>query len=167
MSDADLTLDFSDVKAASGGFAPVPAGWYNVVVSDWSENEVSGKSGKGKLPVGTAGTTYEVTILDGPYEDRKFWPNFWHHATSLPYWKNFLLATGKFTEDELGGALDPKELRERPQGAELQVRVKIQRQTGYDDRNQPTDYAPLGTNPVVSETDTAKSSGGSKPSFLP
>jgi hypothetical protein len=165
MSDDSMTLDFSGVKAAKG-FDVLPGGWYNVVVSEWQADEV-GPTAK-KMDPGTPGTVYVLTVDDGPYENRKQWARFWHARSSLPYWKAFLEATQAFTADELAGLnlnTDEglNEVRERPQQAQLQIKVKVRKQKGYDDSNQIVDYAPSGSNQVRSEA----ASSGEDTSFLP
>lgn len=158
MSD-DFTLDFSDTEAMGSGFDPLPRGWYTVVVSDWSEAEVGDNARK--LAPGTKGTTYELTVDEGEYENRKLWANFWHAPSSLGFWKGFLVATGRFNDDELSGALDIDELRERPQGARLQVRVKIRPAKGqYEASNQIQAYKAEGE-------DVGSNGSGADSSFLP
>jgi len=117
-SSDDMTLDFSGVQSAT--FVAKPVGWYLCAITDWEEVEV-GPTAK-KLPVGTKGTNWEFTIQDGEYESKKLWTRHYHHPTTLPFLKGMLKCLDEFTEEELNGALNINEIRERALGCDLLVK---------------------------------------------
>lgn len=144
MADDELVVDFTGMDAYGGGYDPVPRNWYQCVVSDWEASEV--KKPDGKFPQGTPGTNWELTIDEGPYENRRLWINHWHHPKSLPFLKNFLLATGRFTEEEVSGKVDINEARERAVGSTLMARAVVREaKGGYDARNDVKAVKPVGS----------------------
>ena len=159
MSDADdLIIDFTDQPSYGGGYDPVPRGWYNCRVSDWELSEV--KKEGGKFPAGTPGTRWELTI-ESPedFEGRKLWINHWHHATSVPFLKAFLQATGEFSDEELNGRLHPDDFRERAMEKKIQVRAVIKPGTGgYDDTNEVKSVKSIGA-----EISSSSGNGGLLP----
>jgi len=142
MSDIDpedLSIDFTDVEGA-GGFTPLPNGRYLLQVTDW---ELTETKNAGKLPAGTPGIKWEFTVIDGEYENRKLWTNHWIAATSLPFLKGFLAATGVYTEEELSGNLGSlASIGERVLEADAQVCAKVGRQKGNDDYNDIKAFMP-------------------------
>lgn len=142
MSDEDLVVDFTGQEAYGSGFEPVPRNWYKCLVTDWEATDV--KKPDGKFPQGTPGTRWELTIDDGPYENRRLWITHWHHEKSLPFLKNFLLSTGRFTEEELSGRVKIDEARERALQAPIMARAVVREgQGGYDDSNEVRAVKPI------------------------
>ncbi|TXH55544.1 MAG: DUF669 domain-containing protein [Desulfurellales bacterium] len=141
---SDFSVDFSDVQG--GDFDAIPAGVYNVAVTDWSRTETKNE---GKLPAGTPGINWEFTIQDGQYENRKLWINHWIHPNTLGFLKTFLEKTGRYTDEQLSGSfdLDPDSVV----GAELQAVVTVRQYEG-DDRNDIKKFRKAG------ETASASSS---------
>lgn len=138
--DEDFTLDFTGVKAATGP-QPVPSGWYKVEVTNYEDQEMQ-NDGK-KLKAGTKGTSWEFTIAEGEYENRKFWTNHWHAASSLPFMKALFRASGAFTDDELEGSLSLDD-RGSVEGQELWVKVKLVPETPqWSAKNDVKDYKKL------------------------
>ena len=144
---SDFSIDFTDVKG--GDFDAIPAGVYNIAVTDWSKTETKNA---GKIPAGTPGINWEFTIQDGEFENRKLWTNHWIHPNTLGFLKTFLLKTGRYTEEELESQfdLDP----DRLVGAEMQA-VVIVRQYKGDDRNEIKKFRAAG------EDSSSTSSSGS------
>jgi len=138
---SDFSVDFTDVKG--GDFDAIPAGVYNVAVTDWSKVETKNE---GKIPAGTPGVNWEFTIQDGDYENRKLWTNHWIHPNTLGFLKGFLEKSGRYTEEELGGAfdLDP----DKVVGAELQAVVIVKKYQG-DDKNEIKKFRKAGESGVA------------------
>lgn len=135
----ELSIDFTDVEGA-GGFTPLPNGRYLLQVTDW---ELTETKNPGKLPVGTPGIKWEFTVIDGEYENRKLWTNHWIAATTLPFLKGFLAATGVFTEQELNSQLGSlTEVAERVLEAGAKVCAKVGRQRNNDDYNEIRAFMP-------------------------
>lgn len=126
-SNEDFFLDFTDVEAADG-FPVLPRGWYKVRVTDDNPREI--KNAGGKLPQGTPGTSFTLTVIEGEYEGNKLFTNFWHHQTSLPYLKNFMAKSGAFTEDELSSRMSLDTILEKLEGAEMWADVRIKEYQG-------------------------------------
>lgn len=135
---SDFSVDFSDVQG--GDFDAIPAGVYNVAVTDWSRTETKNE---GKLPAGTPGINWEFTIQDGQYENRKLWINHWIHPNTLGFLKTFLEKTDRYTEEQLSASfdLDPDNVV----GAELQAVVTVRQYKG-DDRNEIKKFRKAGEN---------------------
>lgn len=135
MPDDDLTVDFTGSETYDGDFEPIPGGWYKCVVSDWESVEV--KKTDGKFPMGTKGTKWELTVDEGEYENRKVWVTYWHHPTSLPFFKGFLVATEKYNEDDLSGAVNINDIRDGAVGQTLMVKVGVRPKRGeYEASNE-------------------------------
>jgi hypothetical protein len=62
-------LNLSDVEVRD--YSPMPAGLYHVIVTDWEPRPAGPEA---KSP-GTYYVNLEMTVQDGPYEDRKCWTN--------------------------------------------------------------------------------------------
>lgn len=139
-TDDDLAIDFTDVEGA-GGFTPLPSGRYLLQVTDWELTEV--KKEGGKLPAGTPGIRWEFDVVDGEHENRKLWNSHWLSASSLPYLKGFLAATGEFTEEELNGSLgSAKALAERVLEAQAKVCAKVGLQRNNPEYNEIKNFMP-------------------------
>jgi hypothetical protein len=139
INSEDLAIDFTDVEGA-GGFTPLPNGRYLLEVTDW---ELTETKNPGKLPVGTPGIKWEFTVVDGEHENRKLWANHWIAATTLPFLKGFLAATGVFTEEQLNGPLGSvTDIGEKVLEAEARVCAKVGRQRGNDDYNDIKGFFP-------------------------
>lgn len=145
----DLTIDLTDTDSYGGGFDPIPRNWYKLVISDWETTEV--KKVGGTFPEGTPGTKWELTVDEGDFENRKVWITHWHHATSLPFLKGFLVATGKFEDGELDGEVDLNEARDRVVGSRIMGRVVIRPAKGeYEASNEVKNVKAVGSD--VSES---------------
>lgn len=152
-------FDFSDVAAATNFDAF--AGKYHVKITDVSDTEV--KNSGGKLEQGTEGWNVEFTVQQGDKENRKVWNNFWFAKQTMPFLKSMLVATGRWTEDELQGNFDVD--NEDLLGLDLVIKTKVRKGTGdYSDQTQITGYYPYeGVDPSTANTSGASASAG----FLP
>lgn len=117
---ADLfKLNFSEEDKTStpfaGGFEPVPNGDYvcNITNTELKEVSKGGNAGKPYLRV-------ELTVSEGDYENRKFWPNVMLFDVTGGNWfiSQFLRATGNADALEtgnipLGSAFEGKEVTAR------------------------------------------------------
>lgn len=83
-------------------FEPIPAGKYSAKFTngEWRETGPQAKN------PGAAMYNAEFTIQGGEFEGRKVWTNFVMVDNSLFRLRNFLEATGRFTNDQLEGDLD-------------------------------------------------------------
>jgi hypothetical protein len=136
MSD-DFVVDFSDTEAMGGGFDPIPAAWYAVAIADYDTTETRNE---GKIPQGTPGINWMFEVDGGEYDTRKLWTNHWLHPKTLGFLKGLLLATGRFTEEELNQPLTLDavyEMCDRAVGAKVAARVKLRKANDqYDARNE-------------------------------
>lgn len=129
-SEDEFYLDLSEVEAAEG-FPVVPRGWYKVRVTDDNEREI--KNAGGKIPQGTKGISFTLTIVEGEHEDKKVFTNFWLHPISFPYLKAFMIKSGAFTEDELNNPrLTAQFICEKLDGAEMWADVRVKQYQGSD-----------------------------------
>lgn len=126
-----MKLDFTGVKGQTE-FEPIPAGKYQVQVTDYRQGNASENA---KNP-GAPTISWELTIMDGEYEGRKVWENMTIVEASLWRLKAFLEAAGFEVDGEID--FDPDEVV----NTELVAKVGIQKarknpETGeeYDARN--------------------------------
>jgi hypothetical protein len=133
---SDFSIDFSDVTG--GDFDALPAGAYNVAVTDWSKTETKKE---GKIPEGTPGINWEFTVQDGDFENRKLWTNHWIHPKTLGFLKTFLVKSGAYTEEDVEGQLDIDP--DRVLGSELVAVVTVRKYKG-DDRNDIKKFKKAG-----------------------
>lgn len=121
--DDAFSVDFTDVDGA-GGFTALPRGQYLLEVVDW---EVTETKNAGKLPAGTQGIKWEFNVVENPdYEDRKLWTSHWLAASTMPFLKGFLEATGVYEEGELDGPLgDIREHADRVVEAKPRVTANV------------------------------------------
>jgi len=114
-------------------FEPVPAGWYNCIISD-SESKIA-KSGNGEY------LQLEFSVLDGPYANRKF-------RTILNLWNDSSQAVEIAQRDlsaichAIGVAQvgDSAELHNKP----LQVKVTVEENGSYGPQNRVKGYKAAG-----------------------
>jgi len=138
-TDEELSVDFTGVEGAAG-FKPLPNGSYLLQVTDW---ELTETKNPGKLPVGTPGLKWEFTVIDGDHEDRKLWTNHWLTATSFPYLKGFLAATGEYSEEELDGPLGKAtDIGDRIVNAEAKITAKVGIQRKNPEYNEIKRFEP-------------------------
>jgi hypothetical protein len=106
MSDGGISVDLSDVGDVSG--KPPPEGRYAVVVSNFEEREAGDQA---KNP-GSAYISWELTVIRGEHEGRKFFQNTSLLPQALFGLKQLLLATEDWTEEDLNGQLtfDPTDI---------------------------------------------------------
>ena len=104
-----MRVDLTDTS----GFELIPAGRYNAVITDGEIREST--SDEAKHP-GSEYINWELTISEGDYEGRKQWTNtpISHGTHECDEWgpnaligiKALLAATGKWSDEDLAGALD-------------------------------------------------------------
>jgi hypothetical protein len=127
-----MRLDFTGVKGQTE-FTPIPAGKYDVQVTDYRQGTASDKA---KNP-GATTISWELTVLNGEYEGRKVWENMTLVENSLWRLKAFLEACGFDVEGEID--FDPDEVV----NSELVAKVGIQR--GRKDKDTGEEYDPRNT----------------------
>lgn len=139
-------------------FSALPSGKYLVAVTggEWKE---AGPNSKAEN-VGKPMLNVEFTVQDdGEYQGRKVWTNLLFAESTAWRIKQFALATGCVTEDEIESGEFDFDL-DTFMGAELVVQVKFKPETEkYDEGNEVKKFMSSDT-PV-----TAGSSGGG--SLLP
>lgn len=148
-----LNLSGANLK----GFDPFDAGKYPLEVTNMEK--VFTKSEDGKLPQGTPGWNVRFTVVEGQFENRHVWNNYWlptdeYYEQASPEDKKkvdnmrgmfgkFLLAVGYAEKQITSGKfkLDPEDVI----GRKLLGVVGIQRSDQYDDRNVIKNVKPLQT----------------------
>jgi hypothetical protein len=140
-----MRVNFSD--AVERGNFDAFRGRHHVCITNVEPGESKGGA---KLPTGTPGLTFEFTVQEGKYENRRVWNNFWIHPNTLGFLKTCLGATGEFTEEELEGDLDLSDGDEefgRVIGLDLVITTKIRPAKGeYDERTEIKGYYPYDEN---------------------
>jgi len=118
-----------------GGFEAF-RGRHHVAITDIEETATKTA---GKLPEGTEGVTVEFTVLEGKYNNRKIWNNFWFAPSTLGFLKNMLVATGRYEMEDLEEEIDVD--WDTLIGAELEVKTKIKPETEqYDAKTEIQSY---------------------------
>lgn len=137
---ADMRIDFTGVQGQKE-FTPIPAGKYDITVSDYKMGQASENA---KNP-GAPTISWELTVEGGDYDGRKVWENMTIVENSLWRLKAFLQACGFDVEGEID--FDPDEVL----NCELAAKIGIQKgrknpETGeeYDPRNQVRAFYPRG-----------------------
>lgn len=133
-----MRIDFSTVETKT--FEPIPAGRYNVVVTDFKQGEASDRA---KNP-GAPTISWRLDVEDGDYEGRVVWENMTIVENSLWRLKSFLAACGFDVDGEID--FNPVEVI----GSRMVAKVGIQRarkdpETGaeYDARNTVKSFSQL------------------------
>lgn len=141
-TDDELSIDFTDVEGVAG-FTALPNGQYLLQVVDWELAATKGGP-DAKLPEGTPGLKFEFDVVENEeYADRKLWNTFWLAASSLPYLKGFLAATGEFTTEELDGPLgNARELGDRVVASEARVTANVVKQKNNPQYNNISAFLP-------------------------
>jgi hypothetical protein len=145
-----LNLGDIDIKK----FDPIPAGTYDAKVTGGELKSTSGEGKLGKVPM----INWEFTIQDEEYVNRKVWMNTVIHETTLFNLKA-LLATGKFSEEDMAAELDFE--IEDIIGEEVRV-VVAQREYNGEVRNEVKRVKGM-----TDEPGTATAKGRGKKSLLP
>lgn len=110
-----ITVDMSDVE----DFGALDPGEYEVVVTDVEERQGQ------KAPY----LSWEMTIVEGQYEDRKVWNNTSLSPQSMPFLKQFLTAAGLDPDDMQGQfEFDPADFI----GARLRIQTGVQEYEGQE-----------------------------------
>ncbi len=126
-------FDTSSVEAASG-FEPLAAGWYPVEIENAEIRDT--KAGTGKY------LKLELSVIGEQHNGRKLWPNINlmnPNAKAVEIGMRELAALGLACG--LAAITDTDELL----GKQIQARVKIKQEKGYDPDNEVTAYKPLGS----------------------
>jgi hypothetical protein len=160
-----MGLNAVDFSQTSGGasFDPLPAGWYKVAITDIN---VKQSSAQAKFP-NEDYLSFEFTVQDGEYEDRKLWTNAMLLTHALFTLKGILGALGY----DVSGALDIQSMLESGEleGRELLVRAKVKppvfesdgKTIKYDAGNELKAFKAIGDGP------TAPTAGAKSNSLLP
>lgn len=137
----DLRIDFTEVEDQKE-FSPVPPSKQNVVITDWDKGEVTGQDSKN---LGATKLTFEFTIQDGEFANRKIWDTFTVVESSLWKLKALLKAIG----EDVTGSLNI--VPEDYVGRALVIKLGVQParkdpKTGneYQARNNVKGYYPEG-----------------------
>jgi hypothetical protein len=92
-----LPIPGEGLAGVKDGFDPLPAGTYDVVVTDAEETVTSGE---GKTPAGTPMIKWEFEVQDEEYVGRKLWSNNVLTEKALPIFKGTLRGLG-YTDAEM------------------------------------------------------------------
>lgn len=125
-----LHVNFTDQEASSEArdFTPIPSGWYHVALTDGSIEECGPESKNAGKPYWKV----ELTVQDGPYENRKVFSNVMLFDGALYSLSQLLKACGYDVES---GTLEVPTIDELI-GKTFEIRVKVQAATEkYDARN--------------------------------
>jgi len=138
-----LKLNLAEVEVRD--FEALPAGRYHVRVTDWEPRE----AGQDAKNPGKYYINLEMTIVDGPYEDRKLWTNVNFLPNALFTLK--ALATALDIESELEGIeSDDETFEDMCQQAgqiiadankDFVVRVAVRQYNGNDQNDVKAIYA--------------------------
>lgn len=136
-----VRIGFEDTRL---DFDPIPDGEYHVVITGGEERETGENSKTPNSPY----WNIELTVQDGPEQGRKDWVNVMLPPYELFTLGNILLATGRFTKEQLKAGEYDVELYEtdleKPNakdsvalvGQELLVSVKTRTKKGSDQPNR-------------------------------
>lgn len=156
MHDDELMIDFTEQEAYQPkDFSPVPAGKYEVAVTDGELREVSSETSVNK---GKPFVAIEFTVQSGPYEGRRVWSN----VMLFPD-KNgkMISAMGLLQAVNKVGKIRPSEFVNVVLNEVLVVSVRIKKdKTGqYDPKNEVSAYWPrsAGTGPAVTSGRSSRS----------
>lgn len=133
-----MRLDFTGVEGQKA-FEPLPAGKYNVEVTDFRES----KAGENAKNPGAPIVAWEFTVTDGEYEGRKIWDNMAIIAPSETskgtLWrvKAMLEACGFEVDGEID--FDPEEVL----NSNLVIRLAIQKARKNEETGE--EYEPRNT----------------------
>lgn len=105
-------------------YEPIPAGWYDCVLSDWEWVEESQTSGEPYIK-------FEFAVDEGEFEGRKLWRNSSVQTKALPYLKKLLLALGA-DADDVGGEFDADDLIPDLVGNPCRIKVKMREYEGEE-----------------------------------
>ncbi len=123
--DEDLVVNLSGVQT---GFQAL-AGKFRVRVTD-----VDLRTSKSEKNPGSKYLNWTFTIQSGKYADR----NVWYMTSLLPQalfgLKGLAAASGEYTEEELEGSLNIRQMMERLMGTEVIIETKIKSSKDYDDQ---------------------------------
>jgi hypothetical protein len=153
MGEGSIRVNMSDVGEGSGIRDPLPSGKYHVKVTD-GELKEAGENAKNP---GSEYISWEFTVQDGEYEDRKVWSN----TSLLPQARFALKGLLEAVGQDAGGevAFDIDDLI----GEDLIVQVKkmpkrTNQETGeeYDERNDIKGYGKYDPNAPVPGAAKAK-----------
>jgi len=146
-----MRVNLSGVE--TGKFDPIPAGRYHLKLTDGEWKEV----GEQAKNAGADMYNAEFTVQDGEFQGRKVWTNFLFIDSSVWRIKQFLEATGKFTDDQLAGELDVD--FQDLMGSDVVANIKVRPETDqYDASNDIRKFLPA---------DSPVSSGSGGGSLLP
>jgi len=132
----DLRVNLSGVAV---GFEALPAGTYNMTVEEWEMTETGPKS---KTP-GAPMVKWTFAVDGGEFEGRKIFSNNTFSKGALPFFKELLVATGRFKSEQLNGEIDVEEACNEILDAHIRVTVKVRDYEG-DDTNQIKRIRPVG-----------------------
>lgn len=135
----DFNAEAEAQKAVS--FDPIPAGQYNVIVDDMTDERSQ-----------TGGVYYkvEMTVLDGEFEGRKIFDNINVRVVPKPgadpSKSKIAEEIGKRTIGQLLVAAGKPLAKDSAEvvGAQLRIRVKVDAKPGFDPKNRVTEYKPIG-----------------------
>jgi hypothetical protein len=142
----DLRINFADVEGQKD-FSPIPPSRQTVVVTEWQQGEVMSEESENK---GALKLTFELTVQDGEYANRRIWDTFTVVKSSLWKLKAFFGALGENMEREI--TVDELlDMAANAIGQQLDVKLGIQparrdNRTGneYGARNRVQQYYPAG-----------------------
>lgn len=98
-------------------YEPIPAGWYDCVLSEWEYVEESESSGEPYIK-------WTFAVDEGEHEGAKLFRNSSCQVKALPYLKRILLALGA-DPDEVSGEFDTDEIIPDLVGNPCRIKVGI------------------------------------------
>jgi hypothetical protein len=163
----NIRVNFSEEEASSEArdFDPIPSGKYHCAVTG-IETRFCGPESKNP---GKPFWAVEMTVQNGPYENRKLWGNVMLFEGALYSLSQLLKATGFEQALETGEIPAPDEI----QGEELVVNVQKQRDKYREDRGDAAPGERLfknevkGYKPLSAGTGSSGGSSDDSESMLP